>query len=168
MTHSLESARGRESQGSSFVTNEVRELTENGELKRSQETPNGDIVWRLLKGETVIIPYSDTSNITISPDGSGSVSDTQEPSQEINFDKWDTKNMSEYGEGYIIDTIKLAKDFIEKNANAIPHGNLKELGGIKNLVESFLEIRRAEFYGEGNRGGIGKTFGDYKNLPEVD
>ncbi len=128
------------------VTERVKNATENGELKRITEAPKGDLVWQLLKGESVEYFYSEHYGIkiTINPDGSGIISSDEHGDH--NFADWETGSYKDMGEGDFIERIREGLDFAKRVGNAIPSGNLEGMGGIKSLVQSFCEVQSAEGY----------------------
>jgi hypothetical protein len=147
------------------VTEELREKTERGELKRRKGIESSKAVWDLLKGQTVVITYSEHYgiNITLNPDGSGKIEDPKREDGAFEFQNWQLGEYAETGKGDYIKNLREAKEFVERVSNTIPSGNLETLGGIPGLVESYLDVKTAEAYYEASQR---KPRGDELPWPE--
>ncbi len=146
------------------VTKSVIEKTEKGGIERGADDGfYGDTVWNLLKGEEVRVTYSETYGIyiTIRPDGSGSIEDRNNNTG-LEFKDWDVGEWAETSEGIYIKDIKESVDFIKSVADSIPSGNLGRMGGVKGLVESFIDIRNAREYAKSESGP------KYQNIPTAE
>jgi len=129
------------------VTKKVLLETEAGTLNRGKKLDGqySEAVWSLLKGEAAYINYDEqyADYITINPDGSGTI-ECIITDECFEFQNWDLREYSQIGEGRFIMSIKEALDFVLRVGNAIPSGNLRDMGGLKGLIDSYLDVKEAE------------------------